>query len=255
MDTAFCDDTEEYKGKLGGSWQERRAFQLERDGKLIGWVNHFEVLTRELGCALLALPRTPANLKTVERRLRRLAIDGQHFNQIEQDGIVYAVTLAIAPRKKTERAQLAHRLMEARRWACLESVLPIDDKRTARMLRAQGGTLIPDGFCTIGERGFFWEDNVGRDHFEEIPAKAELYVRNHEYLTRLFGVASAQVVWITKIKSRVEKIVDSFAGIGNGRLFLVTHEEQFTPYDPQSILQPIFRCPHDQGWHSFLDEV
>jgi hypothetical protein len=249
----FLIEKKEYRGHVGGAWADRRAVQLERDGKLIEFVNRYQMLTTELGCALLGWPRTRANLKIVERRLRRLAEDGKHFHQVLRDGILYTLSLEISPRKKEEQSQLVHRYMEARRWATLEMAIPIANKRTARQLRQQGaGSFIPDGFCTINGTGYFWEDNTGNDNFADISAKCTLYYRDREYLAQVFGVASFRVVWTSKLKSRVNLILDSAAGIGSGGLFLVTHEEEFSPFIPQSILEPIFWSPKDRQQHSLL---
>ena len=80
MSTAFLENKERNKGVKGGSWQARRAFQQERDGMVIGLVDHYEVLTRELLCALLDWQRTLPNLKMAEKLLRRLGSQG-HFHQ------------------------------------------------------------------------------------------------------------------------------------------------------------------------------
>ena len=103
-------EIEIWKGNLGGSWQARRNVQLARDGKLVADVNKWKVTTRELGAALLGLPRTPAYLKIVERRYNRLAKDKLH--QVSLNGITYNVTLQI-PKSKVQRAQIEHRYMEA----------------------------------------------------------------------------------------------------------------------------------------------
>ncbi len=253
MSTAFLENKERNKGVKGGSWQARRAFQQERDGMVIGLVDHYEVLTRELLCALLDWQRTLPNLKMAEKLLRRLGSQG-HFHQIAQDGMTYAVTLSISLRKKHERKQLAHRFMGARRSSTLDRAVACDEKRTGRMLWAQGGTIVPDEFSRIGTHGLFFEDNVGRDHFANIPAKSALYFRDRAYLKQLYGIDSFQVIWNSKLVSRVAKIVEALQGIGRGSMFLVCHEETFSPFDPLSILQPIFHCPYDHHMHRLLED-
>jgi hypothetical protein len=254
VSTVFLENKERNKGVKGGSWQARRAFQQERDGMVIGLVDHYEVMTRELLCALLDWQRTLPNLKMAEKLLRRLGSQG-HFHQIAQDGITYAVTLSISLRKKGERKQLAHRYMGARRASTLDRAIACDDKRTGRMLWAQGGRIVPDEFYRMGTHGLFFEDNVGRDHFANIPAKAALYDRDRDYLQQLYGIDSFHVVWNSKLASRVAKIVEALQGISQGDMFLVCHEEAFSPFDPLSILQPIFHSPHDHRMHRLLEDV
>jgi hypothetical protein len=164
-------EKQQYRGKLGSAWAERRAVQLERDGKLIECVNANQVLTRELGCALLGWPRTPANLKTVERRLRRLADDGKECHQVSQDGIVYTLSPAISPRKQEDMRQLAHRYMQARVWSVFR-VVQYDERYTDSALRTMHLPIVPDGFVRFAHEGLFFETNTGKDNYSDVVKKA-----------------------------------------------------------------------------------
>src|SRR5436309_2887387 len=85
-----------------------------------------------------------------------------------QDGVSPAISL----RQEGEGKQLAYRYMGGRRARTSDRAMVCDEKRTGRMLWAQGGRIVPDEFYRIGTHGLFFEDNVGRDHFANIPAKA-----------------------------------------------------------------------------------
>jgi hypothetical protein len=240
------------KGEKGAGWHERRAFQQERDDRIIGWVNTLEVVTIDLMCAFLDLAPTPSHRKIVERRMHRLSKN--HFNHMTQDGVSYFVTLDISPRKKTERTQLPHRLMESRWMGTLMQATPVRGRRTGRSLRAAGGSVIPDGFVILerNNKGILLEDDRG-DEIKDIRAKSERYYKDREYLADQFDVPRLQVVWNVRRESRVKTVATALQGIGTGAMFLLGYEDHFSPHNPLSMLQPIFFSPLDSHLHTLLD--
>ena len=251
MSTAFLENKR--KIEWGGPWQARRAFQQERDGMVIGLVDHYEVMTRELLCALLDWQRTLPNLKMAEKLLRRLGSQG-HFHQIAQDGITYAVTLAISLRKKGERKQLAHRYMGARRSSTLDRAMACDENapagcsgHKAEGLSQMNSTGLVRTACSLKT---MWAGIILHRTFRRNPRSttATATTSNNYTALNLFtwsGPANWPVVLQRSsrlCRDRPRRHVPRVPRRG------------VSPFDPLSILQPIFHSPHDHCMHRLLED-
>jgi hypothetical protein len=260
----------EYRGEYGAHWEARRDLQRKRDLMIMQSVDHLDVATPALLVALLGLDCTPSSLASIGRRLRRLA-DAQELHLVTQfDPVVhrtvtYAVTKELNPRQWDTRQQLAHKLMIAKFWASAEAVYAITDRRKDRELRTGGlGTsgIVPDGICRIDGRIYSLECNGGRDHFDQVAAKAEKYQRHRAYIQKdLYEAAGITVVWISKLKGRVAHMVDAFSKIDTEGIFKICAEEDFfpvhltttTPFDPSRLTEPIFVSSKDGQKHPLVD--
>jgi hypothetical protein len=212
---------------------------VERDDRIIAAVNTHQVLTAELVCAALGMEGTHSNLNIVERRLRLLAEENKrvkHFRQVRQDGVTYSVSLSLSLRANGARAQLLHRRMQSRFWITLLAALPVENRKTDREFRTEKGSLVPDGYFTVKNDAFFVEVNTGRDSFDHPFQKAREYNRQQEYLCKIYNRESFRVLWVNRYAERRTAMLRRFAEIGKGELFFVTSEDQFTPFDPHTIL-------------------
>jgi hypothetical protein len=221
---------------VGGSLQGRKAFTKERDDRLISLVNTYLVLTTELAVALMDMERTPSNMAIVDRALKRLAKEDEkskHFRQIRQDGVTYFVSLEVKIGRQVERAQLVHRTMQSRFWGTLDRAVAIEHKMTDREFRTQGGVIIPDGYFVTQGQAYFLETNTGRDAWDGVLAKAREYQKQKDYLCQIFGIDSFRVLWVNRSSERMAQMMRNFPPTG---LFLVTHESDFDPFFPDSIL-------------------
>jgi hypothetical protein len=265
----------EYEGEYGygARWEARRALQLKRDLMIMQVVDHLDVVTPALLVALLGLDCTPSSLASIGRRLRRFAdVHELHlvtqFDPVVHRNVTYAVTKELNPRQRDTRQQLAHKLMIATFWASAEAVYAITDRRKDRELRSAGGLgisgIVPDGICRIGSRIYVLECNGGRDHFEQVVAKAEKYHRHRAYIQKdLYEAAGITVVWVSKLKGRVEHMVDAFSKIDTDGIFKICAEEDFfpahlttaTPFHPLRLTEPIFVSPKDRQKHPLVDQL
>ena len=262
----------EYKGEYGAEWEARRALQRKRDLMLMQLVDHLDVVNTELLVALLGLDYTPSSLASIGRRLRRLADAHElhlvtQFDPVVHRTVTYAVTKELNPRQRDTRQQLAHKLMIATFWASAEAVYAVTDRRKDRELRTGGlGTsgIVPDGICRIDGRIYPLECNGGRDHFEQVVAKAEKYQRHRAYIQNdLYEAAGITVVWISKLKGRVAHMVEAFSKIDSDSegIFKICAEEDYfpahlstaTPFDPTRLREPIFVSSKDKQKHPLED--
>jgi hypothetical protein len=227
---------------------------------LTGWVDQYEVLTREVVCALLEWQRTVPNLKLAEKLLKRLAAQGE-FNQIVHQNVTYAVTLSISLRTKKERKQLAHRFMAARRASTFARCAHVEQRICGRALQAKGGDVIPDDLYkwSINDQGIaayalFWEDETGQDHFSKIPAKCRQYVAQYELLKDRYGIEFFHVVWNCRLASWVPKIAAAVQSMKERQeIFRINHEAAVNPFEPHSILDTIYLSPADGAHHGLLE--
>jgi Replication-relaxation len=224
--------------------QERMADQKKRDDVIIAHVNDLQVVTCEVLCAMLGFEHTHSTMNIVERRLRLLAEeDGRikHFRQVRQDGTTYTVSLSVSLRKNGARAQLLHRAMQSRFWVTLLRAVSVEQRTTDSDFHAEGGTLVPDGFFVADGHAFFVECDTGRANFQHVLKKAQEYHKQQEYLCKIHNIPTFRVLWVTRFADeRTRHMLKKFAEIGGGELCLVTTEEHFSPFEPQTILDNWF---------------
>ena len=224
--------------------QECRACQKKRDDLIIAHVNDFQVLTCEVLCAVLGLEHTHSAMNIVERRLRLLVEeDGRvkHFRQVRQDGTTYSVSLSVSLRKNGARAQLLHRAMQSRFWATLVRAVSVEQRKSDSEFRAEGGTLVPDGFFVAHGQAFFVECDTGRANFQHVLKKVQDYHKQQVYLRKIHNIPSFRVLWVTRFADeRTRHMLETFAEIDKDGLCLVTTEEHFSPFEPQTILENWF---------------
>jgi hypothetical protein len=129
--------------------------------------------------------------------------------------------------------------MQSRFWATLLSAVPIDERKTDREFRAQGGLagIVPDGyFKTTTGHSFFVEANTGRDSFDGVLNKAREYHRQRQYLTTLYDISSFRVLWVSRLVERANTMLRRFTEINGGGMFLIANSVDIDCFTPATVL-------------------
>lgn len=129
--------------------------------------------------------------------------------------------------------------------------------------KTRKASLIPDGFFALEDAGdelyFFLEadrSTMTNDRFLTKMKAYWRYWREGKHQTQL-GIKDFRVLTVTKSEARKENLrkITKEADdrkIGSA-MFLFASEEQFTPEEPATLLQPIWQSPKDDTWHHLLE--
>jgi hypothetical protein len=67
-------------------------------------------------------------------------------------------------------------------------------------------------------------------------------------------VQDIQVLWISQLHGRAQRMVEEFAHIGEGGMFKVCEDSDIDLFKPESILSDIWISPKDRQKHSLLGD-
>jgi hypothetical protein len=252
--------------------KERKRIERERDGEIRDIVEKYGVVTPTTVCALMGVnpdPQTPqerTQKRILYRRLQRLAEHGRFRVHSEytiltrhakrnkpwkkhvRAGAIYYASKFLP---KREEMQFEHKALIAHTRATLEAAFDFDTVRTDTEMREQNDDLskhmshVFDFYGQKNPRAFAVE--CSRSKPVEISKKSQEWeARCARFLSDYDDIKDYRYLWIVETEEKAYNVQERWMkdGLSSGRL-LVTWKDKFSPYRPESILEPIWLGPKD----------
>ena len=125
-----------------------------------------------------------------------------------------------------------------------------------QLIRAKTPNSCQKSVYIFDDYGIFFEDETGKDHsFTKIPIKLLAYSQQRDSLKEKYDIKRIDVVWNCKTFVWVKKIAEEVQRMKSDQnLFRVCWEQSYDIFDPQTLLDKIYYCPHDGKYRGLLEK-
>ena len=165
-------------------------------------------------------------------------------------GKVFYVSNKLTPR---EGMQYEHKALIAHTRATLETAFQFDTSKTDSQMRddKEWGSLVYDFYGEVGNEAFAVECNL-TDWPKEMSKKCQEWLHLFSRFEEThIDITSFRYLWIVETETKAWNLRDRWVedGLTSGH-FLVTWKDKFTPYRPESILEPIWLWTVNENFQS-----
>jgi len=249
--------------------RERKRVEMEWRRAIEHVLDRYQAATPEDIAACVGVnpfPQTPQErtaLRSLYRRLDRGALHGRYRSRNEYEvqqhgkhvpkakqrtyaGRVWYISRHIL---RKEGEQFEHKAFITHTRATLERAFEFDSFKTDAEMREdkeRRSSLIYDFYGVVGEEDFSVECNL-TDRPVEISKKCQEWLKKPAY----YFEGNSRYLWVAETEWKARNIRKRWIddGLTSGKL-LVTWADQFSPYVPTSILEPIWWWPKDDQLQS-----
>jgi hypothetical protein len=246
--------------------RERKRVEMEWRRAIEHVLDRYQAATPEDIAACVGVnpfPQTPQErtaLRSLYRRLERGTLHGRYRSRYEYEVQQHGAHVPKAKQRtfagrvwyisrhvlRKEGEQFEHKAFIMHTRATLERAFEFDSSKTDAEMREdkekeRKGSLIYDFYAVKGLEDFSVECSL-TNRPVEISKKCQEWLKQPAY----YFEGNSRYLWVAETEWKARNIQERWRkdGLTSGKL-LVTWADQFTPYRPESILEPIWLWAKD----------